>query len=226
MLKIRAMSKIYILIILISVGYKSIANENFLFDEIRSFAIENNLISADNKFDIELSGNAKYFTNMPIKNIEILDIKSKKIALVFHSHGQQNDKQVIASIIKMINVPVPKNDLERGHIITEMDLEWLDFPEKKLQKCWQSSSDIIGKEIVRNIRASKPISITSLDYPTIIKKKNYINVIYSKGTMTLKMSGIAMDSGRMNDTIRILNTKTGKIIYAKVTSSETAEIKI
>jgi flagella basal body P-ring formation protein FlgA len=126
----------------------------------------------------------------------------------------------------MINVPVPKNDLERGHIITEMDLEWLDFPEKKLQKCWQSSSDIIGKEIVRNIRASKPISITSLDYPTIIKKKNYINVIYSKGTMTLKMSGIAMDSGRMNDTIRILNTKTGKIIYAKVTSSETAEIKI
>ncbi|SBS28049.1 flagellar basal body P-ring biosynthesis protein FlgA [Marinomonas spartinae] len=73
----------------------------------------------------------------------------------------------------------------------------------------------------RNLRINTFISDNVTQKPTLIKKGNQILITAKSGNITVKMNGIALQNGVEGQQIRVKNTSSGRIIYAKVvTDSE------
>jgi len=68
----------------------------------------------------------------------------------------------------------------------------------------------------RNLRINTFISDDVTQKPTLIKKGNQILITAQSGNITVKMNGIALQNGVEGQQIRVKNTSSGRIIYAKV----------
>lgn len=73
----------------------------------------------------------------------------------------------------------------------------------------------------RNLRINTFLSDDLTKKPTIVKKGNQILITARSGNITVKMNGVALQDGMEGQQIRVKNTSSNRIIYAKVvTDSE------
>ncbi|MBJ7539791.1 flagellar basal body P-ring formation chaperone FlgA [Marinomonas transparens] len=73
----------------------------------------------------------------------------------------------------------------------------------------------------RNLRINTFITDALTNQPTLIKKGNQVLITARSGNIIVKMNGIALENGTKDQQIRVQNTSSQRIIYAKVvTDSE------
>ncbi|MCV2401513.1 flagellar basal body P-ring formation chaperone FlgA [Marinomonas sp. C2222] len=73
----------------------------------------------------------------------------------------------------------------------------------------------------RNLPLNTFITDSLTDFPRVINKGDSVLITASSGTIVVKMNGIALEHGKKGQQIRVKNTSSGRIVYAKVvTSSE------
>lgn len=90
----------------------------------------------------------------------------------------------------------------RGHIFTEQNPPY-------------------GLVASRNLRINSFITDNVTKQPTLIKKGDQVLITAQTGNITVKMNGSALEGGIKGQQIRVKNTSSGRIIYAKVvTDSE------
>lgn len=199
-------------------------NQDIFMDKIKTFAVEHGLLTADDKFELDHNPDSTIYKKYNLEKIEIINPLKKKISLHFIDNDRQKKKAILATITKLIKVPVVKDNMKKGSIISDADLTIAEFPDKVRKNCVIDKNTLIGKQASKPIKALRPISSDSIVNPILIKKNSSITVLYKKDNNVVKMSGISKDNGRLNDNIRVLNPRTGKLIYAEVISHNTAEI--
>jgi len=73
----------------------------------------------------------------------------------------------------------------------------------------------------RNLRINTFITHDYTNQPTLIKKGDRVTITARSGNIIVKMNGLALESGKKDQQIRVKNTSSGRIIYANVvTDSE------
>ena len=73
----------------------------------------------------------------------------------------------------------------------------------------------------RNLRINTVITDDLTNQPTLIKKGDSVLITASSGTIIVRMNGVALENGIKGQQIRVKNTSSERIIYAKVvTDSE------
>lgn len=167
--------------------------------------------------DITLNSNdAKYHISMEEFS---LNKKSQRFKSVIRfGSATKNELITIKGRYKiMVEIPVLREKMAKGSVISEHDLTTVKIDKKKLRHNNITNSKLIaGKMLTRALQPFKPIRANSLDRKIIISKRDNVEVIFETPFIKLRTSGIALDNGAEGDLIRIRNVTSNKIVQAKI----------
>ncbi len=108
-----------------------------------------------------------------------------------------------ASIIAATNI-------QRGNVITESMVEDSYVNENTTTATIiNDKSQIIGSKAKKDIRAGEQFKISDI---TLIAKGDIVIIEANSKNLYIKTQGIALEEGKLNDTIQVKNAKTQKIV--------------
>lgn len=130
--------------------------------------------------------------------------------------------QIPVSIIVQRATIVASDNIPRGSTITQDMLEKKFVNENLiLNQSITDSSLIIGSKTKKDIRAGEYLKISDL---CLVAKGDVVTISARSHGLEIKATGIAMEEGKLNETIAVKNMKSGKIIRALVRSANSVEV--
>lgn len=125
-----------------------------------------------------------------------------------------------------ITVPVAKQDLKSGQIITRDDIQMNNIVQETGRRRIEpvNMEDLIGKEVKRSIRAGQHISQNDVQTQVMVAKGKIITLNFTKGGIMLSAKGKALENGGLGDTVRVMNTQSKSVVQGTVTGPETVSI--
>ncbi|SKA61836.1 flagella basal body P-ring formation protein FlgA [Succinivibrio dextrinosolvens DSM 3072] len=120
----------------------------------------------------------------------------------------------------VINIPVTvsvlrasvvaASNIQRGNVITSSMVEDAFVNENTTAaSIINDKNQIIGSKAKKDIRAGEQFKISDI---TLIAKGDIVTIEASSKNLYIKTQGIALEEGKLNDTIQVRNSKTNKIV--------------
>ncbi len=156
--------------------------------------------------------------------------RSNRILAVFLMTAFANSSSFGQELIASVNLPAPQGisepqtdnanpllvtaarHLRAGTIIQDSDIA-IDGGAPDAVAAVKKA--IAGKEVKRTVYAGKPLTLSALGSPTIIKRNAIITIEFVKGPLIITTDGRALDPGGVGDTVRVMNLNS-KIIFSAV----------
>jgi flagellar basal body P-ring formation protein FlgA len=85
-------------------------------------------------------------------------------------------------------------------------------------------SEIIGKQARRRLAAGKPIPLSALGMPRLIRKGDLVSSAYRGSGFSIVATLTALQDGGEGETIAARNTETGRIVHALVIADGTLAV--
>ncbi|MCH8997047.1 MAG: flagellar basal body P-ring formation protein FlgA [Proteobacteria bacterium] len=127
--------------------------------------------------------------------------------------------------IEMIEVPALRRRMLPGEVIHERDIEWFSLRADRISRnVVRDVANLVGKSPRRPIRAGEAVLGNELREPILVPRNSLVTIRLQTARMVLTVQGRAMEAGAMGSVIRVMNTKTSKIISASVTNSGAVEV--
>lgn len=127
----------------------------------------------------------------------------------------------------MDKVLVAQNAMPRGHVINAEDLEIATRDVSGLVGGYLSRSDeILGQRLKRAVNRGAVILPSLLQVETLIKKGQSVVLTVNNNSINIRMSGIALMDGAVNQRIRVQNTRSGLVVEGLVRSAEQVEVLV
>ncbi|MCB1682500.1 MAG: flagellar basal body P-ring formation protein FlgA [Rhodospirillales bacterium] len=126
--------------------------------------------------------------------------------------------QVSGTIHPLIMVPVLKENIQNGHVISASDLDFIHIEESNfLSGTIVDEQALIGMTPRRFAIAGRPLRPGDLTAPKIVSRGELVTVILDQGPLSLTTKGKALENGAKGETIRVVNTSSNVTIEAVVT---------
>lgn len=77
-------------------------------------------------------------------------------------------------------------------------------------------SEILNRETVRPLRRGQRITLTSLREAKLVVKNQPVILLIKSGALEIRASAIAVESGILGETVRVVSAESGKIIVGEV----------
>lgn len=115
-------------------------------------------------------------------------------------------------------VPVLKNRLSRGSVISEGDVEMRPVLISRLRTgtSIMDPKELVGKTLRRVIAVGMPLHPFDLALPIIITPNSQVEMTYSSDGIELSDRGTALENGALGEIIRVKNAKSGAVLRARV----------
>ncbi len=122
------------------------------------------------------------------------------------------------------NVPMPVRPYNRGEMLSP---ENLTYKEQNLAYVRGEVWDGKGGpwQFNRAVGINAPILLSDLSPLAMIRKGQLIDLLYQKGTISIRQRGEALEDGGPGDTINIRNTQSKKVLFGTVIDSNTVHIR-
>jgi len=135
-------------------------------------------------------------------------------------------KEVSGHYFPISAIPVLKMPLRPGDVISADDIDYVDMRSTEITSSMVTeAANLIGQTPRRGISAMKPVTLTDVKMPVIVKKGDLVTMILKNDVISLTAQGRAMDNGAAGDAIRVMNSTSKQIVDAIVTGSQTVSIK-
>ena len=134
-------------------------------------------------------------------------------------------KPVAGRYDSVVTVPVLTRQLRRGDVIEQGDLELKKVPERQLRK--DSVTDItrlIGNSPIRMISPGRPIRAAEISAPTLVKKGQTVEMLFTTPYMTIRTTGQALEDGGNGALIRVQNATSQKAVSGRVVAAGQIEV--
>lgn len=143
------------------------------------------------------------------------EIRSTSQVIVTCSRPQNPYQIVIPVKIKRLTrALVASRNLSRGAVISQQDLTPVYLDENtNLTTAVSDPNILVGSRLKRDVKAGDQIRSNSF---CVVCKNDKINIVAMSHALQLKTAGIALEDGTINDSIRVKNLKSGKIISGVV----------
>ncbi|GEM_PF-333219 len=129
-------------------------------------------------------------------------------------------------IYDMQNVPVLKNRLRRGDVISRSDIEFITLRSDTLaHDVLTDEEDLIGTTPRTSLNPATPVRSFDLQMPKIVKRGETVTMIYDNNRIRLETTGKALQDGSKGDIIRILNASSNRTIEAEIINDRQAIIR-
>lgn len=121
-------------------------------------------------------------------------------------------------------VVVLSSAVSPGTLLTTDNLQVINMNKKRLRtSTFSDIEDVLGARIKRRVTAGRPVNPNNLCY---VCKGDNVTISAGNTGMRVKTSGIALEDGKMGETIQIKNSRSNKKIYARVAATGQVEIEI
>lgn len=195
-------------------------------DEIRKSILEH-AAGEDEAWTVSLSRRAKPFHIDPrikspvrVKHLDLNSRTGKFRAIISFPEGQQpvKDKVFTGRAFPSVETLVPARAIERGATIVAEDLKTASLPRSHVTANAVEDIDaVVGMAARRHLIMGRPIRMTDLEYPKLVKRNDTVTIIYNSPGLTLKSTGRALADGIRGKTVSILNVQSKRTIEAVVT---------
>jgi flagella basal body P-ring formation protein FlgA len=119
----------------------------------------------------------------------------------------------------------PIRSLKMGHVIRPEDIELTRLKSDRiLRNLVSDDSDIIGHRLVRNLTEGETILTHMIQKVPLVKNGDRILIIAQKGSLRVTAPGVVRQNGFKNDTVRVENIQSRKILFGTVIDSRTVLI--
>lgn len=82
---------------------------------------------------------------------------------------------------------------------------------------------VVGQSSRRSLRPGQVVQKQMLVAPVLVRRGDTVRIVARTGPVEVTTAGEALEAGRGDDSIRVRNIATGKVIRARVTASGTVE---
>lgn len=119
--------------------------------------------------------------------------------------------------LQMTEVPVLRRRLSRNQVVAADDLEWTRVPVARLGRGTVTDpGEIVGKSLRRPLRPGRQLRETDLQAPVMVTKNSLVILRLETANMRLSVQGRALESGGLGEVVRVVNTKSNTLIYARI----------
>ena len=126
--------------------------------------------------------------------------------------------------LKEVTVGAIKRSIRRGDVIMPTDVIEIDIPLNKATDIFPNYADLIGRRAKTTIKALTPVFSRQLETNFMIEEDMQVTIIHHGKHISVKMEGVALENGQYGDWINVKNTKSGRIILAKVVAEKKVTI--
>jgi flagella basal body P-ring formation protein FlgA len=139
----------------------------------------------------------------------------------------QNNDWYMFMVVKATEtqpVVVISSAVSPGTLLTADNLKIVNMNKKLLRSStFADIKDVVGARIKRRVSAGRPVDPNNLCY---VCKGDSVTISAGTPNMRVKTSGVALEDGRMGETIQVKNRRSNKKIHARVASTGQVEISI
>src|SRR5262249_40033277 len=112
-------------------------------------------------------------------------------------------------------IPVLKAPLRPGDIISANDIDYVEMRANDISSSMiTEASSLIGETPRRGVAAMKPLTLSDVKLPIIVKKGDLVTMVLKNSLLSLTAQGRAMDDGAAGDAIRVMNSASKQVIDA------------
>ena len=190
-----------------------------------------------------VKGNVALVLDNPTLRLHLPTDADSTIAITGLSHDQQTGRfkayvtapaegtpiaraTVTGRAVAMTEVPVLRRRIEPGEIIRHEDIDWLRVRTDHLARnALVDVESLLGKSPRRPVRAGEPVLSSELRKPIVVTKNSLITIRLETARMALTTQVRSLESGARGDVIRVINTKSNKVISANVIDSGTVSVR-
>ena len=127
-------------------------------------------------------------------------------------------------IFNEINVAAIKRSIRRGDVITPTDVTEISIPINKATDIFPDYKDLIGRRAKTTIKALTPVFSRQLETNFMIEENMQVTIIHYGKHISVQMEGVALENGQYGDWINVKNSKSGRVILAKVIAEKKVNI--
>jgi len=121
-------------------------------------------------------------------------------------------------------VVVISSAVSPGSLLTTDNIHVVNMNKKRLRtSTFSDIEDVLGARIKRRVTAGRPVNPNNLCY---VCKGDNVTISAGNAGMRVKTSGVALEDGKMGETIQVKNRRSNKKIYARVAATGQVEIEI
>lgn len=153
-------------------------------------------------------------------------VKGEFKAVVVATAAPQTKKEINGRIYAISQLPVLKDPLRQGDVISSSDIEYVDIRTNAISaNMIVDANKLVGQTPRRGIAAMKPVMLGDVQAPLVVKKGDLVTMVLKSNIISLTAQGRAMENGAAGDTIRVMNTSSKQVLGATVTGPQTVNIK-
>jgi flagella basal body P-ring formation protein FlgA len=128
-------------------------------------------------------------------------------------------------VVTMTDIPTLRRRVEPGEVIRHEDIEWNSTRADRLgRNIILDADNLVGMSPRRPIRPGDPVLASELRAPVVVAKNSLITIRLETSRMSLSAQGRALEPGAAGDVIRVMNTKSNKVINAAVVDTGTVRV--
>lgn len=124
---------------------------------------------------------------------------------------------VTGRLVRMVKLPVLDRAVAPGEIIARADIAGLDVASDRVTPdTILDAGSLVGKTPRRTLRAGQPLLAADVHAPVVVHKDDLVVIVLETPVMRLTAQGKALDDGGAGSVIRVANTKSNRVLDAKV----------
>lgn len=133
---------------------------------------------------------------------------------------------VTGRVVRMIEVPVLRRRIGAGEIIGRSAIDWRRVEAGRISRTTLLDPNaMIGMSVRRGIGAGAMVRSTDLQQPVVVAKNSIVTIKLQTKRMELTAQGRALEDGAIGDLIRVMNTRSHKVIIAAVHGTSSVRVE-
>lgn len=157
-----------------------------------------------------------------------LERKSGRVTAFVASGGDPADGErlrVTGRIHYVVELPVLNRYVAPGETIDAADIDRVAFRSERLtQGVVAEAADLVGKTPRRAIRPQEPVRQIDVALPLVVRKGDLVTIVFETPGLVLTAQGKAAEDGAKGASIRVANTRSGRLLDAVVVGPGTVAI--
>lgn len=135
-------------------------------------------------------------------------------------------KEVRGRFYPITSLPVLKEPLRQGDVISAADIEYIDMRLSGVTSSMiVDARKLTGLTPRRGIAALKPITTGDVQMPTVVRKGDIVTMMLKSDVISLTAQGRAMENGAEGEAVTVMNLSSKQIVEATITGPQTVSVR-
>ncbi len=154
-------------------------------------------------------------------------LSSSSFSIIFKVDDKVvKNMSVRGKIEAMGKVVVAAESLKKGLILGPQHLKIMACDISELSNPVLDPQSLLGMQLTQTLSAGSPVLQSQVDTLPIVHKGQKVRIVVQSGALHLTASGLAHTDGKLDQTIKIQNINSNKMVLGRVTGPGVVEVGI